>query len=249
MIITDNIRQRNMNRYQHSKIYKLVNDVDNRIYVGSTCTTLTKRKNQHKYKSNKYPNRHVYQHFFFKTKGWDNVRIILIENVECENKDQLRAREQHWIDTLNPSLNKNSAIDNCPHGRRQALCVDCNGSCICEHNRQRSHCKVCGGSQICRHNRRRNICKDCNGSSICEHNRIRHACKECGGSQICEHNRQKQRCKDCLGDKYYCYECESNFCSNRILKRHLRSKKHKKRYKQVFLEVFNETIEDDEIPE
>jgi predicted GIY-YIG superfamily endonuclease len=34
--------------YENSKIYKLVNDVDDKIYVGSTATTLAKRLYGHK---------------------------------------------------------------------------------------------------------------------------------------------------------------------------------------------------------
>jgi len=34
-----------------------------------------------------------------------NVKIILLENVSYENKDELRRYEQKWIDELNPFYN------------------------------------------------------------------------------------------------------------------------------------------------
>jgi hypothetical protein len=80
-----------MPKYNEGKIYKLVLP-DKRIYVGSTTSTLTKKLYQHK-KINK-PN----------LDNWKGVKIILIENVICENADQLNAREYYYRDLLNPSL-------------------------------------------------------------------------------------------------------------------------------------------------
>ena len=95
-----------MVNYADGKIYKLVNNVDDKIYIGSTCGTLRLRKSKHKseLKNKKYPNRNVYKHL--KEVGWENVEIILIENYECKCKDELHARERYWIDELKPELNK-----------------------------------------------------------------------------------------------------------------------------------------------
>lgn len=90
--------------YSKGKVYKLVNNVDNEIYVGSTIQSLTQRKAGHKRKAVDVPNRRVYQHL--NTIGWDNVEIVLIENYPCESKDELNARERYWVEELNPSLNK-----------------------------------------------------------------------------------------------------------------------------------------------
>ena len=35
--------------------------------------------------------------------------ILLIENYKCNNKEELTQREQYWMNTLRPSLNKNAA--------------------------------------------------------------------------------------------------------------------------------------------
>jgi len=93
-----------MVNYQNGKIYKLVNNVDDEIYVGSTCNPLRVRKGGHKRDSKTRPNYKVYKHL--NEVGWENVEIILIENYACESKDELHRRERHWIDTLKPSLNK-----------------------------------------------------------------------------------------------------------------------------------------------
>ena len=92
-----------MVNYRNGKIYKLVNNVDDEIYVGSTCNTLRQRLGGHK-KDAKQRSYLVYQHL--NDIGMDNVEIILIEAFPCDNKDVLHARERYWIDTLKPSLNK-----------------------------------------------------------------------------------------------------------------------------------------------
>ncbi len=93
-----------MVNYGNGKIYKLVNNVDDKVYVGSTVNPLWKRKGQHKASSKEDPNRYVYQHL--NIIGWENVEIVLIENFPCNSKDELHQRERHWIDELKPELNK-----------------------------------------------------------------------------------------------------------------------------------------------
>ena len=200
-------------RYQNGKVYKLVNCVDDKIYIGSTCARLSKRFYDHK-QTAKYKPTYVHKHL--NSIGWENVRIILIENVIAETKDQLLIREQHYIDELKPELNKHAAYAHCPHGRRHDKCIECGGTGVCEHNRQKSQCRECGGSQIC------------------EHNREKSKCVECHGASICEHNRQKAQCVDCNGDKYKCIICNHVFCSANILKTHRRSVKHAQKINEFF---------------
>jgi hypothetical protein len=98
-----------MPNYANGKIYKLINSVDSQIYIGSTTQTLSKRKGGHKVSARKSVNQRVYAHL--NSVGWDNVRIVLIEDVVCERKEQLCMREQHYIDLLRPSLNTINARD------------------------------------------------------------------------------------------------------------------------------------------
>jgi hypothetical protein len=97
-----------MVNYTNGKIYKLVNNVDDKIYVGSTVMRLSKRKGKHHEDFLKYPDRTVYKHL--NQIGWGNVDIILIEAFECKNKEELHSRERYWYDELKPELNKNLPI-------------------------------------------------------------------------------------------------------------------------------------------
>ena len=94
-----------MNRYQNGAIYKIVNNIDDQIYVGSTCLMLAKRLYDHKRTATRKPNQPVYRHL--SEIGWENVRIILVEQFPCDTKDQLEQRERYWYDMLKPKLNKN----------------------------------------------------------------------------------------------------------------------------------------------
>jgi len=93
-----------MVNYANGKVYRLVNNVDEKFYIGSTCNPLHKRKNGHKRDAIKSPEQPVYQHL--NTIGWDNVEIILIEPFPCNSKAELEARERYWIELLKPALNK-----------------------------------------------------------------------------------------------------------------------------------------------
>lgn len=161
-----------MVNYANGKIYKLVNNVDAEIYVGSTTNGLARCKAVHKSIARIKSWRVV---IHLNEVGWENVRIVLVEEYPCENRDQLRQREQYWIDELQPSLNMSAAyVAPCPHGRQRASCKECVGCSICQNDRQRAQCKRCRGSRICQHNRQRSECKKCLGDKYC--------CYECNSN-------------------------------------------------------------------
>lgn len=83
--------------YQSGKIYKLVNDVDDMEYIGSTCNPLRKRLYGHK-KDALRKDRFVYNHL--NAIGWDTVKIILIENYPSNSRSELTARERYHYDQL-----------------------------------------------------------------------------------------------------------------------------------------------------
>lgn len=94
--------------YKKATIYKLINNVDDKIYIGSTCLSLRDRFYSDKLNATIKVNRFVNKHL--NLIGWDNVKIELIEYFPCSNKMELLRRKRHWIETLNPKLNKQLPI-------------------------------------------------------------------------------------------------------------------------------------------
>ena len=66
----------NTNRYENSKVYTLITTVDDTFYIGSTCSSLSKRLNGHKKNAKKETNKdtRVYEHL--NKIGFENVKII-----------------------------------------------------------------------------------------------------------------------------------------------------------------------------
>lgn len=99
-----------MVNYSNSKIYKIVNNncEDGNVYFGSTVQPLHKRLYQHKkkyesWKAGKFP---FITSFKLYDQDYENVKIILVEELECENKQQLIKRERYYIEN-NKCVNKN----------------------------------------------------------------------------------------------------------------------------------------------
>ena len=94
--------------FNKSKIYKITNDYNDEIYIGSTCNTLIKRFINHKSDSKKEhcKNKQIYK--LMNQIGFERFRIELIEEYVCQDKYQLRQREGHFIREIG-TLNKNIA--------------------------------------------------------------------------------------------------------------------------------------------
>ena len=99
-----------MVNYANGKIYKIVctlPDIDD-IYVGGTATRLSRRMCCHRSEARRTKcNSKVYQ--FMRKYGVENFKIELLEEYPCKSRKELGKREQHWIDTLKPSLNTANA--------------------------------------------------------------------------------------------------------------------------------------------
>lgn len=84
--------------YGKGKIYKIVCNTSGKCYVGSTvkarlCDRLSGHVYEHKMNNSK------------NTKSFEiieggNYDIVLIENFPCSTKEELHARERHWIESL-----------------------------------------------------------------------------------------------------------------------------------------------------
>jgi len=111
-----------INKYHQSKIYGLYTiDTNQLCYIGSTYNILSKRFYQHKHDSKKKSiHLKIYQ-YINSIGGIENIKIILIENVKCETKEELLKIEQQYIiknkdeiyNTLNAcGLNKKEYYEN-----------------------------------------------------------------------------------------------------------------------------------------
>ena len=94
--------------YKNGKIYCIRNTIDNDIYVGSTCQPLSKRMARHRGYVNDKTQQHRMLYVKMVEHGVDNFYIELIEECPCDNLEQLRRREGHFIRNLG-TLNKNIA--------------------------------------------------------------------------------------------------------------------------------------------
>ena len=93
-----------MVNYNNGKIYKIENNVDDMIYIGSTTKQyLSQRMDSHRsnfkrWKNGGYHNISVFE--MFDKHGVENCKIVLLQLVNCESKDELLAREAFYIKSL-----------------------------------------------------------------------------------------------------------------------------------------------------
>jgi hypothetical protein len=90
-----------MVNYQNGKIYKIENNVNNDVYIGSTAKQyLSQRMQTHKsnyvaFTKGLHTKSTVFD--MFGNVGFNNCQIVLIESFPCNSKDELHARETHYI--------------------------------------------------------------------------------------------------------------------------------------------------------
>ena len=92
--------------HSKGKIYCIRNTINDDIYIGSTCQSLSQRMAQHRLdkRRERNQNRSIYK--MMNEVDDDNVFYIeLIEDYPCANTYQLRKREGELIREMNPKLN------------------------------------------------------------------------------------------------------------------------------------------------
>ena len=82
-------------RYKNSKIYKLTDG--EYFYIGSTCLQLHKRLYYHKKDAERRPQCKVYQIFTYDRFQNNEIKIILIESFQFDNKEELLREEDKHI--------------------------------------------------------------------------------------------------------------------------------------------------------
>jgi hypothetical protein len=108
-----NKKTEKLNRYQQGKIYKITSNETDKCYIGSTCEKyLCNRMANHRSHLKKYNAGKALYITANEIVKYHDSKIILLEAYECKSKDELLAREQHYIDTVPNNINKRRS-----HGR------------------------------------------------------------------------------------------------------------------------------------
>ena len=88
-----------MHDYQKGKIYILLDNDDNNIYVGSSSEVpLSQRMSRHRSMSKRNNNILIYKHM--NKLGVECFYIELIEDCPCERNEQLRSKKRRRIDKI-----------------------------------------------------------------------------------------------------------------------------------------------------
>ena len=86
-----------MINYQNGKIYKLVSNHTDKVYIGSTTQPLHKRFHEHKAYLNSGRLDNTSRTLF----ELGEVDIVLVEEYPCRNKIELHRQERYWIENTN----------------------------------------------------------------------------------------------------------------------------------------------------
>ncbi len=96
-----------MPKYFNRKIYKITNDYNYDIYIGSTCDTLVKRFSCHKLEARKEHNKHRPVYKLINDIGFERFRIELVENCSVQDIYQLKQRGEYCIREMGTMNMKN----------------------------------------------------------------------------------------------------------------------------------------------
>ena len=85
-----------MNKYQNGKIYKIINDVDDMVYIGSTILELYERWGRHLSNINK--TRKIGNHIL--KIGFEHFKIVLVCAFPCNTLRELLWKEMEEINKI-----------------------------------------------------------------------------------------------------------------------------------------------------
>jgi len=91
--------------YSKGKIYTIRSYSTDDVYIGSTCSTLTKRLSEHKAHYETWLKKGFSYTTSFEVLKYGDAYIELVEECACENKQQLNRREGEIIRSM-PCVNK-----------------------------------------------------------------------------------------------------------------------------------------------
>ena len=129
-----------------STVYKIINDIDEKVYIGSTTCKISKRMTEHRRNSRQaIRTSKLYNHM--RAIGVQHFKIVCIREYTDISKERLHNREEKYIkryDSIKNGLNTNSMGGYyCIHDKLKRYCVECEGPAMCIHEKRRKQCKIC----------------------------------------------------------------------------------------------------------
>ena len=126
-----------MVNYQNGKIYQIINDVNNKVYIGSTCQSLCRRLGGHRARV-KLETSPIYT--AMRELGVEHFQIVLVQNAPCDSKEELYAIEYNVMRQFQNQgvLLYNSIIDgHCSDETREKLRIAQTGKKLSEATREK----------------------------------------------------------------------------------------------------------------
>jgi len=117
--------------YQNGRIYKIISDMTDKIYIGSTTQPLSKRLSVHKSDFKRYLAGKFRKVTSFELSELGPVQIVLIESYPCNNREELEKRECYYINEF-----KNIIVNKVHPTRTQKEYKEANQDEIKKQNKQ-----------------------------------------------------------------------------------------------------------------
>jgi len=153
--------------YQNSKIYKIVCNETNDVYIGSTTQPLSTRMSKHRCDFKRYQAGTYHYVSSFEILKYPTAKILLVRNCPCNSREELEAIEGSFI-------KNNECVNKITPGRTKAEWYQDNAETIKQrHNQYRKD----NAEQIKQRGKR--YYQD-NTETIKEYKKQKHRC-ECGG--------------------------------------------------------------------
>lgn len=98
--------------YANTIIYRIFSDNCDYVYVGSTTNFVSRKANHKSNCNNKTKSSYNYKVYEIirANGGWENFKMLEIEEYFCESSKQAKKREQYWIDFYKANLNSKKSF-------------------------------------------------------------------------------------------------------------------------------------------
>jgi len=132
-----------MSKYTQGKIYKLTSSQTDKVYIGSTITSLNVRFSNHKSHYKSWLKSKMDKITSYDLLQYEDVKIELIKEFPCETKKELDREEGKLI-------LENNCVNKCVVGRTKKEYVEANKEKINEMRKEKFTCE-CGGNYTYTH--------------------------------------------------------------------------------------------------